>query len=189
MLCIARGVLRRDERTAWLVVGVALVLWACGDLYWMVALADLAEQPYPLQADALWLSSISRGPTYVGIVLLIRVRMPGLDSRLWLDGVIAALATGALSAAIVFGAVHDTTGGDTATVATNLAYPLGDMILLGTIVGAMAAGRDRWSRTWMSSAQASPCSPSPTRSTWCRSPRKPTWTGRCSTSAGSSPRC
>jgi diguanylate cyclase (GGDEF)-like protein len=35
-------------------------------------------------------------------------------------------------------------------VATNLAYPLGDMILLGTIVGALAAGRDRWSRTWMS---------------------------------------
>ena len=68
---------------------------------------------------------------YVGVVLLVRERMPHLDSRLWLDGIVAALTTGAISAALVFGALQVSTGGDTAAVATNLAYPLGDMILLG----------------------------------------------------------
>ena len=82
-------------------------------------------------------------------MLLARERMPQLDSRLWLDGIIAALTTGAISAAVVFGAVQASTGGDTAAVATNLAYPLGDMILLGTVIGAMAAGRGRLDRSWL----------------------------------------
>ena len=50
---------------------------------------------------------------------------------------------------LVFGAVKASTGGDTAAVATNLAYPLGDMILLGTVIGAMAAGRGRLDRSWL----------------------------------------
>jgi hypothetical protein len=72
-----------------------------------------------------------------------------VDSRLWLDGVIGALTVGALSAAIVFAAVKASTGGDTAAVATNLAYPLGDMILIGLVIGAMTAGRGRLDRTWL----------------------------------------
>ena len=75
--------------------------------------------------------------------------MPQLDSRLWLDGIIAALTTGAISAAVIFGAVLASTGGDSAAVATNLAYPLGDMILLGTVIGAMTAGRGRLDRSWL----------------------------------------
>ena len=84
------------------------------------------------------------------MLLLARKRMPHLDSRLWLDGVIAALTTGAISAAVVFGTVHASTGGGfSAAVVTNLAYPLGDMILLGTVIGAMAAGRGRLDRSWL----------------------------------------
>ena len=80
--------------------------------------------------------------------------MPQLDSRLWLDGVVAALTVSAFSAAVVFGAVHAATGGDTAAVVTNLAYPLGDMTLLGTIIGVMAAGRGRLDRSWLYSLRA-----------------------------------
>ena len=86
---------------------------------------------------------------YVGVVLLVRERMPHLDSRLWLDGIVAALTTGAISAALVFGALQVSTGGDPAAVATNLAYPLGDMILLASVIGAMAAGRSRLDRSWL----------------------------------------
>ncbi len=147
VLCIARGVLRRDERAAWLVVGVALVLWACGDLYWAVVIADLPEEPYPSFADGLWLAFIP--VCYLGVLLLVRRRSPDLDSRLWLDGIIAALTTGALCAAVVFGAVLASTGGEAAAVATTLAYPLGDMVLLGTVIGAMAAARGRLDRSWL----------------------------------------
>jgi two-component system, cell cycle response regulator len=145
VLCLARVAVRPGERLAWTLIGVSLALWAAGNLVWLWALSDLAEAPYPSLADALWLAFLPL--CYAGLVLLARERMPHLDSRLWLDGVIAALTTAALSAAVVFGVVLASTGGDTAAVATNLAYPLGDMVLLGSVIGAMAAGRGRLDRS------------------------------------------
>ena len=75
--------------------------------------------------------------------------MPRLGVRLWLDGLIAALTVAAISAAIVFKTVRAATGGDTAAIGTNLAYPLADMVLFGIVVGVMAAGRSRLDRTWI----------------------------------------
>ena len=145
VLCLARAAVRPGERLAWTLIGVALALWAAGNLVWLYALSDLDEAPYPSVADGLWLAFLPLG--YAGLLLLARGRMPHLDSRLWLDGVIAALTTAAFSAAVVLGVVLTSTGGDTAAVATNLAYPLGDMVLLGTAIGAMAAGRGRLDRS------------------------------------------
>jgi two-component system, cell cycle response regulator len=147
VLCFIRVALRRSERMAWTMVGVALTLYAAGNIYWQVALSDVAAAPYPSLADACWLGVCPS--FYVGVVLLVRERMPQLDSRLWLDGIVAALTTGAVSAALVFGALQVSTGGDPAAVATNLAYPLGDMILLASVIGAMAAGRSRLDRSWL----------------------------------------
>ena len=128
-------------------MGVALALYAAGNIYWQLALSDLAAAPYPSLADALWLGVCPS--FYLGVVLLVRERMPHLDSRLWLDGIVAALTTAGVSAALVFGALQVSTGGDPAAVATNLAYPLGDMILLASVIGAMAAGRSRLDRSWL----------------------------------------
>ena len=147
LLCLSRAVLVPGERLAWTMIGGAVTVWTAANIYWAVVFADVADAPYPSLADAGWLLFLPL--TYGGIVLLIRERLPHLDRRLWLDGLIGALATGALSAAVVFDAVRETVGGDAAAVATNLAYPLGDMVLLGAIVGAMAAGRSRLSRTWL----------------------------------------
>ncbi len=89
VLCVARAALRRDERLAWALMGVALALWAAGDIYWTAALARLEEPPYPSLADAGYLGFLP--VAYVAVVLLVRQRLPHLDARLWLDGVIAAL--------------------------------------------------------------------------------------------------
>ena len=126
---------------------MALALWAGGNIYWTVVFSDVAEPPYPSVADALRLGYLPAA--YVAVVLLVRRRMPQLDARLWLDGLIAALTTGAVSAAVVFGAVQATTGGDAAAVATNLAYPLGDMVLIAIVIGAMTAGRGKLDSTWL----------------------------------------
>jgi two-component system, cell cycle response regulator len=147
VLCFIRVALRRSERMAWTMMGVALTLYAAGNIYWQLALADVAAAPYPSLADACWLGVCPS--FYVGVVLLVRERMPQLDPRLWLDGIVAALTTGAVSAALVFGALQVSTGGDPAAVATNLAYPLGDLILLASVIGAMAAGRSRLDRSWL----------------------------------------
>jgi two-component system cell cycle response regulator len=142
-----RAVAQREERLAWAIIAVGLALYAGGNLYWSWVLADLEEAPYPSIADGLWLSFYPLA--YVAIVLLARSRMPRLGVRLWLDGLIAALTVAALSAAVVFKAVHASTGGDTWAIWTNLAYPLADMILFGLVVGIMAAGRRRLDRTWL----------------------------------------
>ncbi len=147
VLCAMRAVARREERLAWSLIAVGLTLYAGGNIYWSWVLADLDEAPYPSVADGLWLSFYPFG--YVAIVLLARARMPRLGVRLWLDGLIAALTVAALSAAIVFKAVRASTGGDAAAIWTNLAYPLADMVLMGLVVGVMAAGRRRLDRTWL----------------------------------------
>jgi two-component system cell cycle response regulator len=147
LLCALRAVTRREERLPWALLAVGLALYAGGNIYWSVALADLDDAPYPSPADGLWLSLYPLA--YVAIVLLARSRMPRLGVRLWLDGLIAALTVAAISAAVVFKAVRASTGGDTAAIVTNLAYPLADMVLFGLVVGIMAAGRKRLDRTWI----------------------------------------
>ena len=49
-----------------------------------------------------------------------------------------ALAVGAVATALVFSAVEATSEGNGWAIATNLAYPLADTILLALVVGAMA---------------------------------------------------
>jgi two-component system, cell cycle response regulator len=142
-----RVVARPRERLAWALIAVGLALYAGGNWYWSLALADLEEAPYPSVADGLWLGFYPLA--YVAIVLLARSRMPRLGFRLWLDGLIAALTVAAISAAVVFKAVRASTGGDPAAIVTNLAYPLADMLLFGLVVGVMAAGRKRLDRTWV----------------------------------------
>jgi diguanylate cyclase (GGDEF)-like protein len=69
---------------------------------------------------------------------------------MWLDGVIAATAVAAVSADVVVTAVLGSSGGSsTAALVTNLAYPIGDLILLGMVVGAVALEGWRVSRSWL----------------------------------------
>ncbi len=147
LLCAMRVIARPDERVAWSLLALGLALYAGGNIYWSVALADLDEAPFPSIADGLWLSFYPLA--YVAIALLAKARMPRLGVRLWLDGIIAALTVAAISAAIVFKTVRSATGGDTAAIWTNLAYPLADMVLFGIVAGVMAAGRKRLDRTWI----------------------------------------
>jgi two-component system, cell cycle response regulator len=147
LLCGLRAAARREERAAWGLFALGLALYAGGNIYWSLALADLDEAPFPSIADGLWLSFYPLA--YVAIALLAKARMPRLGVRLWLDGVIAALTVAAISAAVFFKAVRASTGGDTAAIVTNIAYPLADMVLVGLVVGIMAAGRKRLDRTWV----------------------------------------
>ena len=71
-----------------------------------------------------------------------------MDWRLWMDGLIAALGTAALGTAFVFDFVADRTTGTTLQVATTLAYPLGDIVMLAMVVGVVALTGWRPGRTW-----------------------------------------
>ena len=70
---------------------------------------------------------------------LVRVRTHDVPKTLWTDGSIAALAVTAVSAAIVFETALDAAEGQPLAVATSLAYPLTDLVLIGVFVGALAS--------------------------------------------------
>jgi hypothetical protein len=76
VLCGMRVFVRSQERLAWTIIAIALAIYSGGNLFWSIALADLAEAPYPSVADGLWLGFYPLA--YAAIALLARSRMPRL---------------------------------------------------------------------------------------------------------------
>jgi diguanylate cyclase (GGDEF)-like protein len=146
LACLARGMTIRAERTAWLTIGVAVVGWALGNVYYTAVLWNMDPIPIPSVSDVLWL--VYYPVTYVAVAMLLRARIARFHASLWVDGALAALAVAALSAAVVFQSVQHSTGGEPLEVATNLAYPLGDLILLGMVTGGVALTGWKPGRTW-----------------------------------------
>jgi two-component system, cell cycle response regulator len=146
-LCLARPLVANRERLAWLLIGAGVLAWSLGELYYTAVLWDAAEIPIPSPADIGYL--LMPPLALAGLVLLLRARAREVPRTLWVDGLIAALSVGALCAAIVFETVLENVEGNALAVATNLAYPLGDMVLLGLIVGALAGTGWRLDRTWL----------------------------------------
>jgi signal transduction histidine kinase len=144
--CYGRAVIVPRERWAWLAIAVGLTSFAVGELYWTVHLSDLDEIPYPSPADGFYLCLYPA--LYAGIMMLVRARVPRFHASVWLDGAIGALGTAALGSAILYPVIKSGTGGDAATVATNLAYPLGDLLLLSGVVGVLALTGWRPGRAW-----------------------------------------
>ena len=134
------------ERAAWMAFTVGLVAYFAGDVYWTVALSGLDEPPFPSPSDAGYLGIYPAA--YVGLVLLLRARAGRISPALWLDGLISALAVAAVGAALVFGVVASTEG-SFAAVATNLAYPLGDLALLAFVFAVITVTGWRAGGTWL----------------------------------------
>jgi two-component system, cell cycle response regulator len=142
-LLIWRGL--NGER-GWALIGIGGLCWAAGDIYWTLVLGNLANPPVPSLADAGYLSF---GPfAFAGILSLMRQRMSAVPKALAADSAAATLAVGALGAALVVQPVVAHADGGSLAVATNLAYPILDLLLLGLIVGATALGDWRLNRTW-----------------------------------------
>ncbi len=146
LACLARGLKVREERAAWLTMGVGVVGWALGNVYYTLVLWDLDPIPIPSVSDVLWLGYYPI--VYVAVAMLLRARIARFHASLWVDGALAALAVAALSAAVVFQSVLQSTGGEPIEVATNLAYPLGDLVLLGMVTGGVALTGWKPGRTW-----------------------------------------
>ena len=135
----------RRERGAWLLVAAGL-LWAIGDLYWSFKLSKLEEIPYPSLADLFYLAGYPA--LYAGIALLTRTRLQTFERSVWLDGLIGALAVAAVGAAFLYPAFEGSTEGASPTVVVNLAYPLGDLMLLSFLVAAVALRGWHADRGW-----------------------------------------
>ena len=135
-LCLIASIGNRRDRRAWRWLGAGLLSWALGNVYFAVFLWDLKAPPIPSPADALWLLFY---PLILrGLWLLLRDSTDRVKTGPIFDGFVAGLVAAALSAAIVFDAVAASARGPASSVATTLAYPVGDVVLLGFVAGALA---------------------------------------------------
>ncbi len=150
VLCAARLAARRPDRLAWSAITLGMGFFTAADLYYGIAFPNPSDVPFPSIDDALYLAFYPC--MYVGIALLLRARVRGLPAGVWLDGLIGALAVASVGAAVVFGAVMSNTRGAPLAVATNLAYPLADLLLLGILVGVMALTNFRVRGDWLALA-------------------------------------
>jgi two-component system, cell cycle response regulator len=147
LACLTRARRGGPERAAWLAIGASILAWAAGEIWWTLYIEGNADAPYPSPADVGYLAFYPLA--VLGLYLLVRARAGELDRRLWMDGLIAALGTGALGAALLFEFVAERTSGSTVEVATTLAYPFGDVVLISLVVGVIALTRWRPDRTWV----------------------------------------
>jgi two-component system cell cycle response regulator len=139
-LCLARGVLVRHERAAWLVLGAGLASWSAGVVDTTLN-PSVLDAGFPSRADVLWLAFYPAA--YVALVLLVRARVRHLRAALWLDGVVGALGLAALVAALAFPALVRDAGGDGSAALAELTYPVADVVLAGFVlwVGALTSWR------------------------------------------------
>jgi diguanylate cyclase (GGDEF)-like protein len=144
--CLVRASAFGRERSAWVLIGVSILVWGAAEVYWTVAIEGNPNAPYPSPADVGYL--LFYPLAYAGLALLVRARAHEMNWRLWMDGLIAALGTAALGAAFVFDFIADKTEGTPVEVATTLAYPLGDIGMLALVVGVVALTGWRPGRTW-----------------------------------------
>ena len=142
--CLARAALVPTERGASLAFGLALVSTTIGDVLYDFAYGG--SPPYPSVADAFYLAFYVG--CYIGIGLLLRSRISRFSASLWLDGLVAALTAAAVGSAVLMPALIDGTDGSTIVVLTNLAYPLGDIVLLAMLVFIFAVNSWRPGRAW-----------------------------------------
>ena len=137
LVCVARAVRVREERLAWSLIGFGMVAWSAADLYYTLVLSKLDAPPYPSISDAGWL--VFYPACWAAVVLLMRRRIREFHASLWLDGIVAALGVAALTAALVLPPILAmSVEGEPSAVITNLSYPVGDVLLLVLMVGALA---------------------------------------------------
>jgi diguanylate cyclase (GGDEF)-like protein len=149
-LLLARGFVRLPGRAIPLVLGAAVFAWALGDF---VITWEGANPPTPSYADAAYVFFYPLA--YAAIVLMLRKEIKRLLPATWLDGGIAGLGAAAVCAAFAFPRVLELLGADISRLGAvvNLIYPIGDVLLLGLVVGGTAVLPGR-RRPWLLFATA-----------------------------------
>jgi hypothetical protein len=85
---------------------------------------------------------------YVATVQLLRNAMGRLSRPNWLDGVVAGLGAAAVCAAFAFHSILHAAGAASLSAATNLAYPIGDLLLLSLVIGGTVLLSGRSTLPW-----------------------------------------
>ncbi|MDQ6849840.1 MAG: EAL domain-containing protein [Actinomycetota bacterium] len=147
LLCVARGLTRRSGRAVAVTLGLGLLMWAVGDLVLAIESRGGAQPATPSLVDVFYLGFFPL--TYVAFVLFMRGEVRRLATPSWLDGAVAGLGAAAICAAFAFHSVLHVAGGGAIGAATNLAYPVADLLLLSLVVGGSTLMSGRRKAPWI----------------------------------------
>jgi hypothetical protein len=145
LLCLLRAVLVRRERLAWACLGLGLAAWSAGEIHWTLN-PDSEYSTAPGLTD--WLELSFYPASYAAIVLMVRARLRGASARIWLDGVVAALAAACVAAVFLFEPLIGASAEPGSLLLTDVAYPVGDLLLLAVVTGVFGLTGWRPGRSW-----------------------------------------
>lgn len=137
---VARHVSRRVG-IAWLLVGIAVAMYAIGDLVWAYIEVILQADTYPSLADAAYLSFYVY---FIAGIFILPARMlkPNEQLRLVLDMGIVAVSSLLLFWTMLFSPILRSGDTNSFSLFVTLAYPTMDMVLLlGVIAVMMRSGQ------------------------------------------------
>jgi diguanylate cyclase len=134
------------RRRSFGLVAAGVSSYALGNVLWTTWLSRLSHPPVVSVCDVLWLAFYPL--VAAGIVGLTGIRGRNRPpAGVWLDGIVAGGGLAAIGAAIIVPTVLSGSGSAT-TLAMELTYPVGDLLLVGLVVGIIALRSWRIDRGW-----------------------------------------
>jgi diguanylate cyclase (GGDEF)-like protein len=149
VVVLARAALMREDRAAWTAMGVGLLSWGLGELYYSLYIEGTsAEAGGSVSfADVLFLAMYPC--FYIALGLLARRHLRELRIGMWLDGLIAGLGAASVAAALILPPILSGATGTHSSIVVSLVYPIGDMLLMMFAVGSLSITGWRAGNLWL----------------------------------------
>ncbi len=136
-----------ERRAPWVLLAAGLLSYAAGSVYFNIESDGGATPGFPSAADVMWLALYPL--TFAALAVLLRRRFVGVRASVWLDGVIGGTVAAAIVATAAFNPVFDVTGSSAASSVARLAYPVGDLVMVGIVIAVWSVAGRRVERFWI----------------------------------------
>ena len=134
------------SRAAWWCFAAALLLFALAEITWGALYSGGGDVPSPNPTDALYLSTY---PLFMaGLVLMVRARVLDVPWHRWLDGFVLVLIVATPGVLLLIEPVLVNAPIDLLGQIVTVAYPLGDLLLLGALLGSLPLLSWRLGGSW-----------------------------------------
>ena len=134
------------SRMAWWCFAAALLLFALAVIVWGALYSGGGDVPSPNPTDALYLSTY---PLFMaGLVLMVRARVVDVPWHRWLDGFVLVLIVATPGVLLVIEPVLVNAPIDLLGQIVTVAYPLGDVLLFGALLGSLPLLSWRLEGSW-----------------------------------------
>ena len=121
-----------EHRLPWVLFAGSQALFLAGDITFTVYERVLGISPFPSVADGMYLAGYPL--LALGLLLVVRRRMPSYDWASLLDAAIVTIALGVLSWAFLMAPYFEDPSLSLGGVLISVAYPLADILLLAVAV-------------------------------------------------------